>query len=171
LPPSEDWTNSKRKDNLRSSQWGKRYVICYSPDRAEEEKREPLRLLGKLLKNLKLSGSKGLVGNRGFRRYLKRASGVFEIDWEKVRRGARYDGKYLLMTNNRDMLPRDDIEGPSFLPFKVLGMKPPRRWWRSHPRCSDIWRASVSYSIQNQGLNKFQLSNLRLRIGQERDND
>ena len=40
-----------------------------------------------------------MVGNRGYRRYLKTLGKGFEIDREKVEDGARYDGKWVLQTS------------------------------------------------------------------------
>ena len=40
-----------------------------------------------------------LVGNSGFRRYLKVKKGLFFIDEDKVKEEARYDGKWVLRTN------------------------------------------------------------------------
>jgi len=44
-------------------------------------------------------GDKSLVGNRGFRKYLKEAKSKFEIDEQKIKHEARYDGKWVLRTN------------------------------------------------------------------------
>lgn len=44
-------------------------------------------------------GARALVGNRGFRRYLKVEKGAVRIDPGKVAEEARYDGKWVLRTN------------------------------------------------------------------------
>ena len=44
-------------------------------------------------------GEKSLVGNKGYRRYLKALSGGFAIDEKKVAEEARYDGKWVLQTS------------------------------------------------------------------------
>lgn len=52
-------------------------------------------ILARKLKN----GPKQLVGNRGFRRFLKIQGAAVTIDQERVSREARFDGKYVLKTN------------------------------------------------------------------------
>ncbi len=45
-------------------------------------------------------GDKSLVGNKGYRRYLRApADGRFQVDEEKITREARYDGKWVLTTD------------------------------------------------------------------------
>ena len=78
---------------------GRRYVVCLN----EEEKRKDahdrkaiLESLGKALEG----GDKSLVGNKGFRRFLKAGGrGRFTIDEEQVRRDAKYDGIFVLRTD------------------------------------------------------------------------
>ena len=47
-------------------------------------------------------GAKSLVGNKGYRKYLKSVSGGFKIDEEKIKSEARYDGKWVLQTDMED---------------------------------------------------------------------
>jgi transposase len=54
-----------------------------------------------LRKRLK-RGAKSLVGNDGYRRYLKVAPGGVEIDEEKLQAEARFDGLWVLRTNMED---------------------------------------------------------------------
>ena len=51
------------------------------------------------LKDKLKRGNKSLVGNKGYRKYLKTEGGGFGIDEEKVKREDRYDGKWVLITN------------------------------------------------------------------------
>ena len=44
-------------------------------------------------------GALQLIGNRGFRRYLRVERGAHRIDAKKVAAEARYDGKFVLRTN------------------------------------------------------------------------
>ncbi|MBW1735842.1 MAG: IS1634 family transposase [Deltaproteobacteria bacterium] len=74
---------------------GERYLLCYNPQEAEREARKREEILRGLYE--KVREGKALVGNRGYRRYLKPQS--FEIDEEKVQKEARYDGKWILRTN------------------------------------------------------------------------
>ena len=61
-------------------------------------------------------GDKSLVGNRGFRKYLKQAKSKFDIDEKKIEEEARYDGKWVLRTNTD--LPAADVA----LKYKQLWM-------------------------------------------------
>jgi transposase len=42
---------------------------------------------------------KGLVGNKGYRKYLRLERNLFTIDEKKVEEEARFDGKWVLQTN------------------------------------------------------------------------
>ena len=44
-------------------------------------------------------GPKGLVGNKGYRRYVKLDKGSASIDFGKVKKEERFDGKWVLRTN------------------------------------------------------------------------
>jgi hypothetical protein len=61
-------------------------------------------------------GDKALVGNKGYRRYLKSAKGHFEIDEEKIAGEERFDGKWVLRTNIK--LDSETVA----LKYKQLGM-------------------------------------------------
>ena len=47
------------------------------------------------------SGPKALVGNKGFRKYLKAEKDSVSIDRDKIDQESRYDGKWVLKTNTR----------------------------------------------------------------------
>ncbi len=90
------------KGNLKVKEvWheGRRYLVCFNPEEAERERRVREEMVGKLEGKLKAGGLKGLIGNRGYRRYLKVEGGVVVIDREALKEEARYDGKYVLETN------------------------------------------------------------------------
>jgi len=61
-------------------------------------------------------GAKSLVGNKGYRRYIKGKSEVFEIDFAKIEAEARFDGKWVLQTNTD--LQTDEVA----LKYKQLWM-------------------------------------------------
>lgn len=89
------------RDNLRAKEVvveGRRYVVCHNPDEAEKDRADREAILASLSDALK-KGAKALVGNRGYRRYLKAKRGSFEIDRAKAKEEARYDGKFVLRTN------------------------------------------------------------------------
>ena len=81
-----------------SYQDGRRYVVCLDKEQANRDALVRQTILESLKASLS-RGSKQLVGNRGYRRYLKTLGKGFEIDREKVEDGARYDGKWVLQTS------------------------------------------------------------------------
>lgn len=78
---------------------GRRYVVCINPEEVESDriKREAI---GAALTEQLRQGDKSLVGNQGYRRYLKvEGEGHFVIDEAKLAEEARYDGTWVLRTN------------------------------------------------------------------------
>ena len=75
---------------------GKRYVVCVNPSEAEHDRASREAILEGLEAKLR-RGASQLIGNSGYRRYLKMGQKP-EIDWEKVKREERYDGKWVLVT-------------------------------------------------------------------------
>jgi transposase len=86
----------------------RRYVVCLNMEQAIEDAEKRKKILAGLKKAMK-GGDKGLVGNKGYRMYLKSAGG-FEIDEAKVKEDARYDGKWVLRTNHtKEELPAEEV--------------------------------------------------------------
>lgn len=79
---------------------GRRYIVCLNPKEARKDQADREAIVASLEEQLR-KGAKSLVGNRGFRRYLKSEKGAFSIDQEKVKQDARFDGKWVLTTNTR----------------------------------------------------------------------
>ncbi|NTV59019.1 MAG: IS1634 family transposase [Deltaproteobacteria bacterium] len=79
---------------------GRRYIVCLNPKQARKDAADREAILASLEEQLK-KGAKKLVGNRGFRRYLKTEKGAFSIDQEKIKREAVFDGKWVLTTNTK----------------------------------------------------------------------
>jgi hypothetical protein len=77
---------------------GRRYVVCHNPDEAKRDAAEREAIVKSLEDALK-DGAGHLVGNRGYRRFLRVEKGVVTIDLKKVAADARYDGKFVLRTN------------------------------------------------------------------------
>jgi transposase len=77
----------------------RRYVVCLN----EEERRKDARDRETIVKSLRQQirrGDKALVGNKGYRRYLKVEKGThFSVDEEPIRLESRYDGIWVLRTN------------------------------------------------------------------------
>lgn len=77
---------------------GRRYIVCFNPEQAKKDAEDRQAMLAAIKETLK-QGAKALVGNRGFRRYLRAEKGALKIDEAKVKQEARYDGKWVLRTN------------------------------------------------------------------------
>ena len=105
---------------------GKRYIVCRNETEAEKDKKDREAIVVALQDRLK-RGDKALIGNSGYRRYLrknKEAEGkqVFEIDAGKLADEAQFDGIFVLRTNAkitplqavlryRDLLQVEDLFG------------------------------------------------------------
>jgi transposase len=76
----------------------RRYVVCLNQDQATKDAHEREAIVAALNDALK-HGDKKLIGNRGFRRYVKTQGERFAIDQDKIEAEARYDGKWVLSTN------------------------------------------------------------------------
>jgi len=76
----------------------RRYVVCLNQEEARKDAHDRETIVASLREQLK-QGDKSLVGNRGFRKYLKQAKSKFKIDEKKIKQEARYDGKWVLRTN------------------------------------------------------------------------
>src|SRR5271156_1270607 len=77
----------------------RRYVVCLNPEQVEEDRTKRERIVESLREQLR-RGDKSLVGNKGYRQYLKiEGDGHFAVDEAKLEEEARYDGKWVLRTN------------------------------------------------------------------------
>jgi len=76
----------------------RRYIVCHNEDRAQKDAADREAIVAHLRAQLK-QGDKSLVGNKGYRRYLKTAGTRFMIDENKIKTEARLDGKWVLRTN------------------------------------------------------------------------
>ena len=86
---------------------GKRYIVCLNEEEAERERKAREEMVKKLREKLSRGGLKALVGNRGYRKYLRVSGAEAEIDEGALLREARYDGKYVLLTDSD--LPADQV--------------------------------------------------------------
>jgi transposase len=77
---------------------GRRYIICLNERQAAKDQASREAII-EALKEKIANGPKGLVGNKGYRRYVRIEKESASIDFEKVKEEARYDGKYILRTN------------------------------------------------------------------------
>ncbi len=93
----------------------KRYIVCYNEDQAKKDAADREKITASLKDKLK-QGQKSIVGNKGYRRYLKSAGETFRIDEDKIKEESRYDGKWVLTTNTG--LSAEDVA----LQYKQLWM-------------------------------------------------
>ena len=96
-------------DNLRVKEvWvnDRRYIICHNPQEAVKDAADREAIVQSLQDQLQ-DGSSQLVGNSGYRKFLRLEKGAISINMEKVADEARYDGKFVLRTNTR--LPAADV--------------------------------------------------------------
>jgi hypothetical protein len=78
---------------------GRRYILCRNHQEAERDAAARQAILANLERQL-ARGDKALVGNTGFRRFLKtEGHGHFAIDPAKAEQDARFDGVFVLRTN------------------------------------------------------------------------
>jgi len=78
---------------------GRRYVVCLNEEEKRKDAHDRAAILESLGKALK-SGDKSLIGNKGFRRFLKTERGShFAIDDKLVATDERYDGLFVLRTD------------------------------------------------------------------------
>jgi hypothetical protein len=78
----------------------RRYIVCRNEEQARKDRADRQAIVQSLAEQLQ-RGDKTLVGNKGYRKYLRtpKASEHFEIDEDKVRDEARYDGLWVLQTD------------------------------------------------------------------------
>ena len=79
---------------------GARYIVCRNEAEAEKDRADRQAVVDGLQRRL-AGGEKALIGNRAYRRYLRRtgAGKAFEIDAGKLADEARFDGIFVLRTN------------------------------------------------------------------------
>lgn len=75
-----------------------RYIICLNEEEARKAQHVRRSIVESLQRQIETS-DKNLVGNKGYRRYLKPNGNHFEIDKDKIAEEERYDGKYVLRTD------------------------------------------------------------------------
>ena len=77
----------------------RRYVVCLNEEERRKDAHDREAIVAHLKEQLR-NGDKSLVGNKGYRRYLKvEGSGHFVIDERQLKAEERYDGIWVLRTN------------------------------------------------------------------------
>ena len=81
----------------------RRFVVCHNEEQAAKDRADREAIVKSLEEQLK-HGAKSLVGNKGYRKYLAcQGAKVFGIDQAKVKQEERFDGKWVLRTNWREV--------------------------------------------------------------------
>lgn len=93
----------------------KRYIVCLNEKQARKDKYDREAIISSLQKKLK-QGASSLVGNKGYRRYLKADKQTFDINYDKIKYEESFDGKWVLRTNTD--LPAEEVA----LRYKELWM-------------------------------------------------
>ena len=78
---------------------GRRYIVCLNEEERRKDARDRAAILDALREQLR-RGDKSLVGNKGYRRFLKiEGGGHFTIDDKQIANEERYDGLFVLRTD------------------------------------------------------------------------
>lgn len=86
---------------------GRRYVICYNEEQSRKDKADRAAIVESLREKLK-DGDKSLVGNNGYRKYLRTTEAEhFVVDEERIQSEEKFDGLWILRTNTD--LPAADV--------------------------------------------------------------
>jgi hypothetical protein len=120
---------------------GRRYVVCVNTEEVANDRAVREAIVASLREQLR-RGDKTLVGNKGYRRYLKvEGEGHFAIDEAKLAEEARYDGTWVLRTNTN--LPAAAVA----LQFKRLWQV--EQWFRS---CKSLLETRPIYHQRDETI-------------------
>jgi transposase len=76
-----------------------RYIVCYNEEQAKKDAADRIAIVESLRDKLH-DGDKSLVGNNGYRKYLKSGGDAhFTVDEEKIDAEKRFDGTWVVRTN------------------------------------------------------------------------
>jgi transposase len=77
---------------------GCRYIVCLNEKQARKDAADRQAIIDSMEEKLR-TNPKSLVGNKGYRKYLKLDRDTVAVNQEKIDEEARYDGKWVLKTN------------------------------------------------------------------------
>jgi len=77
---------------------GNRYIVCLNEKQARKDAADRQAIIDSLQEKLK-TNPKSLVGNKGYRKYLKMEKNTVSVNQVKIEEEVRYDGKWVLKTN------------------------------------------------------------------------
>jgi len=76
----------------------KRYIVCLNPKQARKDANDRQLIIDALEEKIK-TNPKSLIGNKGYRKYLKIDKDSVNINQAKIEGESRFDGKWVLITN------------------------------------------------------------------------
>ena len=76
----------------------KRYIVCLNTKQARKDARDRQTILDSLEEKIE-TDPKSLIGNKGYRKYLKMEKDSLSINQDKIQKESRFDGKWVLLTN------------------------------------------------------------------------
>jgi len=76
----------------------KHYIVCINSRQVRKDAKDRETIISSLKEQLK-KGPKSLIGNKGYRKYLKIEKGSARVDTDKIKNESRFDGKWVLTTN------------------------------------------------------------------------
>jgi hypothetical protein len=119
----------------------RRYVVCVNAEQVQHDRRQREEIVTALREQLR-QGDKSLVGNKGYRRYLKvEGESHFAIDEAKLEEEACYDGTWVLRTNT-------DLKAAEVaLQYKKLWMV--EQWFRS---CKSLLETRPIYHRRDETI-------------------
>ena len=77
---------------------GRRYIVCRNSRQQRKDEATRQAMIESLEERIK-NNPKGLVGNRGYAKFIKVNKGGMTINREKIEEESRFDGKWVLRTN------------------------------------------------------------------------
>ena len=77
---------------------GNRYIVCVNTKQARKDAADRKAIIDSLTERIK-KGPKNMIGNKGYRKYLKVTHGSITVDQDKIAAEAKFDGKWVLKTN------------------------------------------------------------------------
>jgi hypothetical protein len=84
----------------------RRYIVCLNEEQRRKDAADRQAIVEHLREQLQ-RGDKDLIGNKGYRKYLRVGRGEhFTLDEDKIKQEVRYDGLWVLQTNLADE-PKD----------------------------------------------------------------
>ena len=79
---------------------GRRYVVCLNEEQRRKDAADRAAIVAALREQLAKGGEKSLIGNKGYRKFVKSAAPeAFVVDEAKIEADAIYDGHWVLRTN------------------------------------------------------------------------